>query len=104
MADDRRIERQLAPRLHVELALGRALRRPRVPAAPFIAARFERQRFGQVELALVLEPVAEPHGLHVLAEPRGRLALERDRAEPVAVAARPAAVVPRADDEVIVVL
>ena len=75
-------------------------RRPLAPAPPLVGAGLEGERFGEVARALVLQEEGEERRLHLVAEVGRRVAAERDRAERRAVAG-PAAVVPRADDQVV---
>ena len=97
----RRVEGELAAGVEVELALGRLLdRRPGGVRLPLVAPGLERLRLGEIERALALEVVGEPGGLNLLAEMLPRRLPEIDVPQLLARAA-PAAVVPRADDQVI---
>ena len=80
-------------------------RRPRLPALATGSLPASKVRAsGRARRSAVLEVVGEPGRLDLLAEVLRRRAVERDRAETVAVAVRPAAVVPRPDDEAVEVL
>ena len=61
-------------------------------------------RFGEIQRALVLEPVREPRRLNVLAIVRRRLAAEVDVLKLLSRRSAPAAVIPRADDEIVLVV
>src|ERR1035438_9406363 len=76
------------------------LGRPRVVLLPLIRAGFESGGFGLVELALAAQPVIEPGLENVVAVIRAGVGAEVDRAE-AGAGAVPAAVIPRAGNEVI---
>ncbi len=71
---------------------------------PLVGAGPERQRFARRRRALILQVVREERRHHVAAVMRGGVAAEVDAAQRAAGAARPAAVIPRSDDEKVLVL
>src|SRR5207247_3903237 len=69
-------------------------RRPMVEAAPFATPCVEQRRFGELAVALSLEPVGEPFALQLSIVEAGRAA-EAEIAERDAGIGEPLAVVPR---------
>ncbi len=66
---------------------------------PLVPPRLEHHRLGQCHRAAVLEVVLEERELDLVSIPLRRRRVERDRSEPVAGRARPAAVEPRPHHE-----
>ena len=86
---------QLSAGLEVERLRLRFLGRPLVVLVPFVAAGLEHVGFRQLRIAFPLQVIKKEWKLDIVAIELGRLGVERDRPETVAVAARPAAVNPR---------
>src|SRR5688572_2693800 len=96
----RRIERELAVWMKVELFRGDVLfRRPLTVLDPLVQSRSERHCFRALRTALVFQIVREERRENVLAIVFRRRASEIDRSKLAAFTSRPAAVVPRTDDE-----
>ena len=91
----RRIKAELAARAEIQVLLGRpGFRRPGVPRAPDIAARFKGNGLGLLERASILEIEGKPRRLDLFSVVSGGGAAEPDSAEAVSFGAVPAAVIP----------
>src|SRR5262249_47227380 len=96
----RRVERELAVRAKIELAVGREVaRRPLVVTLPFVRPGLECDRLRDSELAFVFQPVGEPGRFDLFAVILRGVAVEFDFAETTPVRTRPAAVIPRTRNE-----
>src|SRR5262249_3189950 len=101
----RRLERELAMGAAIEFALRRVLlRRPFVVAHPFVAARLKEHRLGKVDLRSSLEVLGKPGSLNHLAVILAGRTVERNPTQRVALAIRPAAMVPGARYEKVLLL
>src|SRR5512146_2438639 len=81
-----------------------ALGRPGVVLPPGVRATLEHVGFGLAEAAAILEVVCEERRLDAVPEILGCGAAEVDVAEHAALAGVPAAVIPRADHEKVLVV
>src|SRR5689334_17725718 len=100
----RRFEGEFAVLVEVQLPCGSFLRRPGIELHPLVAARLKKQSFFKRKAALVLEPVSKPGRFDFLAKVERRIAAERNLAERISQAVSPAAVIPRARNQIIQVI
>src|SRR5207247_633112 len=100
----RRVEGELPVSLQVESSRGDVtFRRPRVVANPLIGSSPESQRLGLIEISLSLEIVRQEPRQHFPPIVSRGCAAKIDASKFLSFASRPSAVVPRADDEEVLV-
>src|SRR5579884_4475963 len=90
--------------MEVELARHGASGRPDVEVPPRAVAGVEDPHLRKIPRALVLEPIVEPRLLDLRTEVLARVAAKGDVAERVAMRARPFAVKPRPQHEIVEML
>src|ERR1700683_256509 len=90
--------------MKIELALRCLGRPPRVPGFPGVGARLKCLGHVRGQAPFAFEPICKPGSLDALPEIDSGIAAEIDVAELSAWATSPAAMIPRADSEIVVML